>query len=69
LGRGTVNGVAFSPDGKSVGMASSLGIYLSDPQTMAEVRFIEAETVEESVAFPPNGQLPASGSRDKTVRL
>ena len=68
-GKGTVNGVACSPDGRLLAVASSVGIILYDAGTLAEVRFIESDAWVWSVAFSPDGETLASGSRDNTVRL
>jgi hypothetical protein len=61
-GKGTVNQVIFSPDGRLLAVASSLGIYLYDAETLAEIRFIETDAWVRSVAFSPDGRLLASGS-------
>jgi WD40 repeat protein len=68
-GKGTANQVIFSPDGRLLAVASSLGIYLYDAETLAEVRFIETDAWVPSVAFSPDGRLLASGSGDNTVIL
>jgi len=67
-GKGTVNEVAHSPDGTLLAVASSLGIYLYDAQTLAEVRFIETEGGVGSVAFSPDEETLASGSGQE-IRL
>jgi len=68
-GKGTVNQIAYSPDGSLLAVASSIGIYLYDAQTLEEVRFIEINAWVTSVAFSPDGTRLASGSKDGTVRL
>ncbi|MGQ9601053.1 MAG: WD40 repeat domain-containing protein [Anaerolineae bacterium] len=68
-GKGTVNEVAYSPDGRLLAVASSVGIYLYEAGTLAEVRFIETDAWVTSVAFSPDGATLASGSWDGTVRL
>ena len=68
-GKGTANQVAYSPDGRLLAVASSLGIYLYDAETLEEVRFIKSDAWANSVAFSPDGATLASGSWDETVRL
>src|SRR5690606_7540837 len=50
-GKGTVNQIAYSPDGSLLAVASSIRIYLYDAQTLEEVRFIEINAWVTSVAF------------------
>jgi WD40 repeat protein/tetratricopeptide (TPR) repeat protein len=68
-GRGTANEVVYSPDGQMVAVATSLGIYLYDSETLEEMRFIEADGWVRSVAFSPDGGTLASGSDAKKVQL
>jgi len=68
-GKGTVEEVVYSPDGRLLAVASSVGIVLYDAEGLAEVRFIEGDAPVRSVAFSPDGGTLASGSRDNTVRL
>ncbi len=68
-GKGTVNMVKYSPDGRFLAVASSLGIYLYDAQTLEEVRFIEYPVWVISLAFSPDGTLLASGSSDNIICL
>ena len=68
-GKGAIGKVAFSPDGRLLAVASSLGIYLYDVQTLEEVHFIETNAWVVSVAFSPDGAVLASGAEDGTVRL
>ena len=66
-GEGTLKSMAWSPDGRLLAVAGSLGIRLLDAQTMEEIQFLETGSVSD-VAFSPDGKLLASGSH-KTVRL
>ncbi|MDW8300678.1 MAG: protein kinase, partial [Anaerolineae bacterium] len=71
IGRGTVEQVAFSPNGKRLAVAGSLGIWLYDAQDLQrEPRLLEGHTgVVISAEWSPDGQIVASGSYDRTVRL
>ena len=68
-GKGMVNEVVWSPDGEKLAVASSLGIYLHDAETLKELRFIDTRAWISSIAFSRNGRVLASGSEDATVRL
>jgi predicted nucleic acid-binding Zn ribbon protein len=64
-GKGIIYQLAYSPDGKLLAVATTIGIYLYDANTLDEVRFIDTGTWVYSVAFSPDGSLLASGSWDK----
>ena len=70
LGKGTIEEVAYSPDGTRLAVASSIGIWLYDPETYREVALLVGHTDRvNSVAFSPDSSRIASGSWDETVRL
>ncbi len=68
-GKETVNEVAYSLDGRLLAVASSLGVYLYEAETQAQVRFIKTGVRVSSVAFSPDGATLALGAHDNTVQL
>ena len=68
-GKGEVAEIAFSPDGRLLAVASSIGVYLYAAADLREVRFLPTDAPVWSVAFSPDGRLLASGSLDNTIRL
>ncbi len=69
LGRGSVNGAAWSNDGERVAVAGEVGVYLLDAATLEDVWRIPATAPVEAVAFAEDGGLIAAGLRDGTVAL
>ena len=70
IGKGTVNDVAYSPDGTRLAVASSIGIWLYDTTTYQEIALLtgSAESVA-NVAFSPDGSTLASNSEYGSPRL
>jgi WD40 repeat protein len=68
-GKGTVNQVAYSPDGKLFAVASSIGIYLYNPGTLSQIRLIETMDPVTHIAFSPDGNMLLAGSPNGLLEL
>ena len=68
-GMGNVNGLASSPDGKHLAVASSIGIYIFDPQNLRLKSFIDTRSWMIALEFSPDGRSLATGDRDGLIRL
>ena len=70
LGKGWINQIAYSPDGTHLAVASSIGIWMYNTNTLAEVSLFTGHTgYVNSVVFSPDGKKLVSGGVDTTVRI
>jgi WD40 repeat protein len=71
LGLGTINELAWAPDGSAFAAAGTLGVWLYDPTAMEKApRLLESHTREVlTVAYSSDGDTLYSGSQDGTVKL
>ena len=63
IGRGSMNGVSWSPDGKTIAAASAAGIYFLDAQSLMTIRYFEVGEHVDFAEFSPDGTMLVSGSR------
>lgn len=70
LGRHSIGGMQYSPDGKLLAVASSIGVWLYDTETYRERALLTGHpSLVSSVCFSPDGRILASGSWDGTIKL
>ena len=70
IGKGKINAIQYSPDGKLLAVASSIGVWLYDVATRREIALLTDHTrAVDRLAFSPDGRTFASGSKDGTVLL
>ena len=71
LGGGVVNDIEWSPNGRTLAVASARGVWLYNPQNLkATPRLLEGHTDSVGVvAYSPDGLLLASGGKDNVIRL
>lgn len=71
LGKGEVYDIALSPDGDSVALATSIGVYRYQLEgttgTPQELWFVPTTVRTTSVAFSPDGHLVAAGSANDSI--
>ncbi len=71
LGRGRITDLAWTPDGRALGLAGSLGIWVYDATNLdAPPRLaVPHDDPLLNLAFSPDGSLIAAGTDGGTVRV
>jgi WD40 repeat protein len=70
LERGYASSLVWSPDGKTLAVASSVGVWLyNDTDLTSEPRLLTENVQTSSAAFSPDGTLLAVGTWDSTVQV
>ena len=69
FGKGTVSEVTYSPDGTRLAVASSIGVWIYDTRTGAEIDWLTTDISRpdpaRSVTYSPDGRTLASGGTHK----
>jgi WD40 repeat protein/serine/threonine protein kinase len=68
-GIGDVNRLATAPDGERVAVASSIGIFILNAQTLKLETYIDSRSWITAIDFSPDGRLLVSGDRDGLIQL
>lgn len=70
LGKGIISEIAYSPNGKYLAVAASIGVWIYDMTTYQEIALITGPKGHlNSVDFSPDGKTIISGSEDGNVYL
>ncbi len=65
LGKGSINGISFSPDGTQIAIGSATGVWLYDAHTGTELALLTDHTSGTGrVTFSPDGKTLVSGMYD-----
>ena len=68
LGKGNINEIQYTPDGKILAVATDIGIWLYDTDTNKEIALVGAHTGEiNSIDFSANGSILAYDSGSNVV--
>lgn len=67
-GRGAVETIIWSPDGRMMAVAGAVGVYLHDAETLQELRLLETDRPIKSLSFSPTGDKLAFGDIDGQVQ-
>jgi WD40 repeat protein len=68
-GKGTVDCVAYSPDGNQLAVGTSLGVYIYDAGTFQEMQFLESSASITSVGFSSDSVYLAGGTDRGLVHI
>jgi WD40 repeat protein len=68
-GKGVITDAAYSPDGKWIGVASTIGISLHQADTLDELVFMEADSAVRGIAFSPDGKTLAAGLDSGSIEV
>ena len=66
-GKGTINGIDWSPDGKLLAVAADNGVYIFDTESARQAWYVETGARHTGVDFSPDGEWLLSCSEDNSV--
>ena len=69
FGTGNAEAVAWSPDGETIAVATSLGIDLYDAETFERTGFLETRQWYIGLAYSPDGKLLAAHSKGGSIQV
>lgn len=70
LGRGIVADLAFSPDGESLAIATTVGAWIYELATMEPIALLATERgLVSNISFSPNGQWVATSNWDGIIKV
>ncbi len=68
-GKGVITDAIYSPDGKFIAVATTLGVSIHQADTLEEILYFETNASVNSLAFSPDGETIATGLKDNTLKL
>lgn len=68
VGQGVVQAIQWSPDGKTMAVATTLGVYLYQADTLQELQRLETQRPVTLINFSPAGDILISGSIDGQIQ-
>jgi WD40 repeat protein len=69
LGKGKLRTAVWSPDGREIAIATSVGIRLLNARNLDEIAFMDTKSDLQSIAYSPDGKFIASVDSYLRVRL
>src|SRR3990172_1334670 len=69
LGKGRVLDLDWSPNGEMIAVATSMGAYVYEAASLAQVAFFPTKVAQTSVDFSPDGRRLACAGADGAIRI
>ena len=68
-GKGVITDAVYSPDGKLIAIASTLGVSIYSADNLSEILSFETEAKVNSLAFSPDGEVIITGLSNANLQL